>query len=746
MVTNEAFDFKGNLLQSSRQLAVEYKTMVDWSQSPELEQESFTTTTGYDALDRPVSLVTPDASEIRHIYNEANLLEKVDVRLRGAVDWTPFVLDMGYNAKGQREKIEYGSGVITEYDYDPDTFRLTRLITTRNTDNKRLQDLSYTYDPVENITEIGDAAQQTVFFNNQVVNPSGKYEYDALYQLVKAEGREHAGQKGNNQPDHRDIPRMPLPHANDAQALRRYTEQYEYDAVGDILKMIHQALNGNWTRRYQYAANNNRLLATSLPGDPEARPYTATYEYDEHGNMTRMPHLPEITWDHKDRMHEVDLVGGGTAYYVYDAEGQRVRKVHEHNGTTIEERIYIGDFEIYRKRNGSGLVLERETLHLMDDEQRIALVETKSHDRDPIDSPSSIARYQVSNHLGSSSLELDENGSVISYEEYHPYGATSYHSARSGVGVSLKRYRYTGKERDEETGLNYHGARYYLPWLGRWMNCDPKGLVDGVNLYQYTMNNAVRFSDYSGTQTESFKDFDISDKVELNNSLPDLPTPPGLFPYNLPPPPFSSKSQKTNLFPKKAFKKALDPLRNILKPTSKDPLTPKQAGQSSRRLSIFEKIFEQLRKYFIFKYTLIRDPSGKPGIGYKKNRVTIMIDITKHGRPAIGPYSSNLKSGIDLNIKRSFDENVIVRRTHKVVKRATSKVGRWIKNIFSKIASAFSRVGRWIKNIFSKIASAFSSLGRFLINTVKETIWSIKYIFKLLKKIQIAKKEDTKSI
>ena len=43
-------------------------------------------------------------------------------------------------------------------------------------------------------------------------------------------------------------------------------------------------------------------------------------------------------------------------------------------------------------------------------------------------------------------------GSIISYEEYYPYGSTSYQAGRSAVEVSLKRYRYTGKERDEETG------------------------------------------------------------------------------------------------------------------------------------------------------------------------------------------------------------------------------------------------------------------------------------------------------
>ena len=58
---------------------------------------------------------------------------------------------------------------------------------------------------------------------------------------------------------------------------------------------------------------------------------------------------------------------------------------------------------------------------------------------------------------------------MISLEEYYPYGATAY-SASSSVDqdLSLKRYRFTGKERDEETGLDYFGVRYYASWLGRW--------------------------------------------------------------------------------------------------------------------------------------------------------------------------------------------------------------------------------------------------------------------------------------
>ena len=88
--------------------------------------------------------------------------------------------------------------------------------------------------------------------------------------------------------------------------------------------------------------------------------------------------------------------------------------------------------------------------------------------------------------LGSANVELDWSlGSFVDREEFRPYGETSFGS------YANKRYRFTGKERDEESGLNYHGARYYAPGLARWMSPDPKGLVDGVNLYGYVRSNPL---------------------------------------------------------------------------------------------------------------------------------------------------------------------------------------------------------------------------------------------------------------
>jgi RHS repeat-associated protein len=136
----------------------------------------------------------------------------------------------------------------------------------------------------------------------------------------------------------------------------------------------------------------------------------------------------------------------------------------------------------------------------MDDTQRIALVETSTIENgNTVNTPVPVQRYQLSNHLGSASLELDRNGALISYEEYHPYGTTSFQVMTSAAEVSLKRYRYTGRERDEETGFSYHGARYYAPWLGRWLACDPIGIDDGLCLYSYAKSNPLKFTDPMGT-------------------------------------------------------------------------------------------------------------------------------------------------------------------------------------------------------------------------------------------------------
>ncbi|MGP5571040.1 RHS repeat-associated core domain-containing protein, partial [Pseudomonas helleri] len=81
-------------------------------------------------------------------------------------------------------------------------------------------------------------------------------------------------------------------------------------------------------------------------------------------------------------------------------------------------------------------------------------------------------RYTLDDHLGSSTLELDDQAQLISQETYYPFGGTASWAGRNEVEASYKTLRYSGKERDA-SGLYYYGYRYYAPWLHRWLNPDP---------------------------------------------------------------------------------------------------------------------------------------------------------------------------------------------------------------------------------------------------------------------------------
>jgi YD repeat-containing protein len=347
-----AYNFKGNLLSLAKQLCHDYKQTIDWNSSPALETEIFAQSFTYDAMNRPINITKPDNSVIAHSYNKAGLLESVQARLRDSTSWTDFVRDINYNEKGQRTEIYFGNNSKTKYEYDEKTFRLTRLLTTRNSGRDILQDLNYAYDPVGNITRVEDDAQQTFYFDNAVIAPTGTYTYDALYRLTEATGRELKGLAMPTNTDFVNNIALPNPAAN---TMQNYTQQYQYDELGNIQRMQSK---GYWARDYFYNEGVNTLKGhTSGATD---------YRYDAHGNSTAMLHLSSMQWDYKNQLKEADLGGGGDVWYVYDASGQRVRKVIEKTGGIVEQRIYLGGCEVYRKTISGNLNFERETLRITD--------------------------------------------------------------------------------------------------------------------------------------------------------------------------------------------------------------------------------------------------------------------------------------------------------------------------------------------------------------------------------------------
>ncbi len=399
-----------------------------------------------------VSRIDPTYSERGVLVSEA-LTTRLVKSAAGIVNGpstatTVAIQQIRYNEKGQKTLLELGNGTLTQYEYDLETFRVLQVQTTRPSDasgfpGRRsdlldpaiVQQLLYTYDAAGNVTECRDDAFEPVWFQNQQVEPRNRFEYDALYRLTWAEGRENGAlvgppERGEAAPVDTDFPILPA----DPAALRVYRQSFSYDGAGNIKRVRHDAGAGSWTRDYAYAfedpgqSASNRLWQTWLSGD---RTQAVTYTHDPHGNMRKLVPTDarfNLRWDHRDMLRSLDLGGGGWAYYQYDADKQRTRKrVEDQNNLGgYWERIYLGGYELYRRFNTAGARVEEiESHHLFEGEQRVLLVDdvilpsgTNARPDGLVVRGQTLFRYQYSNHLGSACLEIDGARALVSYKEY----------------------------------------------------------------------------------------------------------------------------------------------------------------------------------------------------------------------------------------------------------------------------------------------------------------------------------------
>ncbi|WP_353741858.1 RHS repeat-associated core domain-containing protein [Pseudomonas fluorescens] len=415
------------------------------------------------------------------------------------------VHDIRYNAQDQVERETAGNGVLTHVEYAADDGRLIRLVAAVG-NQKPLQDLNYVYDPVGNIVKLHDESQAVSHFNNQRIEPINRYRYDSLYQLVEAQGWEVS------QPSHGPALPTLLPTPLDPSQRRNYTQCFEYDRGGNLISRQHSGAPGF---SMFTSARSNRSLAQrddgSLPGEPDI-----ASGFDTGGNQQELQRGQAMLWDSRNQLSRVTLVNRETEpddyeCYRYDRPGHRLRKTgftHSSGRTLRSEVRYLPGLEIHRQADG-------EEHHVISVEAGRSSVRALHW---PEGAHNDQLRYSLSDHLGSSTLELDDEAGVLTREHYYPCGGTACWAGKSALVAKYKTIRYSDKERDA-TGLYYYGYRYYAPWLQRWISTDPAGNIDGLNMYCFCANTPITYRDEYGLVRGRGDSLEFIEKLKGNTFL-----------------------------------------------------------------------------------------------------------------------------------------------------------------------------------------------------------------------------------
>ncbi|EML5381255.1 RHS repeat protein [Enterobacter bugandensis] len=477
-----------------------------------LDGEVYATVVTADSTGAILTTIDAKGNMQRVAYDVAGLLLGSWLTLKDNTEQV-IVKSLTYSATGQKLREEHGNGVVTTYTYEPETQRLTGIKTERPAGHtsgaKVLQDLRYEYDPVGNVLIITNDAEETRFWRNQKVVPANTYVYDSLYQLVSATGREMAN-TGHQSSSILPAAIVPLP--TDNSTYTSYTRTYTYDNGGNLTQIRHSApaTNNNYTTAITVSDRSNRGVLSTLTENPAE----VDALFSASGQQKQLQPGQHLVWTTRNELLKVAPVlrEGDVADhegYRYDASSQRVLKVSMQktgNSTQRQSALYLPGLELRTTTRGTA---ETESLQIITvgeaGRAQVRVLYWESGRPDGI--VNGQLRYSYDNLTGSSILELDGYGNIISMEEYYPYGGTAVWTARSVMEAEYKFIRYSGKERDA-TGLYYYGYRYYQPWTGRWLSADPAGTVDGLNLFRMVGNNPVTFFDSNGlNRTERINEY-----------------------------------------------------------------------------------------------------------------------------------------------------------------------------------------------------------------------------------------------
>jgi RHS repeat-associated protein len=437
----------------------------------------------YDALNRLTQKSYPDTTSVSYIYDLASKVQQVN----DSTGTYGFTYDNMGRLVGTSTQYAFLTGTFTNsYSYDGNSNRTGFTAPDGSTN-------TYSYDTLNRLSTLANSWAGSFGFSydalsrrTQMTRPNNvatNYSYDnqsrllsVLHQLSGStiDGATYTVDSAGNRTAKTDK------HAN-------VTSNYGYDAIYELLQTTQ---GGTTTESYTYDPVGNRLssLGVSPNSNNSSNELTSTpsasYTYDNNGNTiskTDSSGTTNYTWDYENRLTSVVLPGtAGTATFKYDPLGRRIQKVFTTGSTTTTTNyLYDGDNDI-EEVNSSGSVVARYAQGQNIDEP---LAESRS---------STISFYEADG-LGSVTSLTNSSGTIANSYTYDSFGKLT-----ASTGSITNPFRYTGRDFDTETSLQYNRARYYDSSTGRFASEDSVKFAQGMNFYRYGENNPVRFTDPYG--------------------------------------------------------------------------------------------------------------------------------------------------------------------------------------------------------------------------------------------------------
>jgi RHS repeat-associated protein len=429
----------------------------------------------------------------------------------------------GYDAAGQRT-FEQNSAGRYEYTYDA----LGRVQTVKNSGFQNIPDvtLTYTYDEVGNPVSVSDTLGTEVLSiydrDNRLItrawlrNGVEAIEFEMRYngrgqitEIRRRRGRASRSEVGATMQEYTSEGYLKSIRHVDGLGQSFKELGYEYNTIGQLLRT---ARNGEQSQ-YSYDKTGQLigLDNTSLPDEK--------YSYDRNGNRTmpgyvttsgnRLLESPDFTFVYDDEGNVVsrfDKSTNRTWTYSYD-HGNRMRAAVEKNsnGVVTNELTFIYDVKGRRvgkeSKNGESYLTVYNGDNAWIDFDQVGAASVRYLFGDTIDEI--LARERVSDGLAtyvSGKLGSIEDVVEVDSGLRAEYGYKGFGESRVGGSVGVAdRFRFTGREWDEESGLGYYRARYYDPGIGRFVSEDPIRIEGGDgNFYRYVGNGLTLFSDNTG--------------------------------------------------------------------------------------------------------------------------------------------------------------------------------------------------------------------------------------------------------